>query len=49
MEGSCSADPHVGVATSFRYEDDRVSLHQYTIVEKEKFKEICNWLQCFSP
>jgi len=49
MDGFWSADSYFGFVTSFKYEDDKVSLDKYTIAEKERFREVYNWLQHFFP
>jgi SAM-dependent methyltransferase len=49
MDGFWSSDPYFGFMMSFKYDEDKVSLDKYTIVEKERVKEVYNWLQYFSP
>ena len=49
MNGFWSPHPYFGFVTSFRYDDDKVSLDKYTIVEKGRLRDIYNWLQYFSP
>jgi len=49
LNGFWSADPYFGLVTSFKYDDDKVSLDKYTIVERDRQREIYNWLQYFSP
>lgn len=44
-----SPDDYFGFVNSFKYDDEKVMLDKYTIVEAEKIKEIYNWLQYFSP
>lgn len=48
LDGFWSADPYFGIVTSFKYEEEKVSLDKYTIVERNRLREIYNWLQYFS-
>ncbi len=49
LDGFWSGDPYYAIASSFRYETEKVSLDKYTIIEQERFREIYNWLQHYSP
>lgn len=49
LNGFWSKDPYFGFAASFKYEDEKVSLDKYTIVEEHRQREIYNWLQYFTP
>jgi SAM-dependent methyltransferase len=49
MDGFWSPDPYFCFMTSFRYDDDKVSLDKYTIVERERVREVYNWFQYYSP
>jgi len=49
LNGFWSADPYFGFVTSFKYDDEKVSLDKYTIVERNRQREIYNWLQYFTP
>jgi cyclopropane fatty-acyl-phospholipid synthase-like methyltransferase len=49
LNGFWSADPYFGFAASFKYDDEKVSLDKYTIVERDRQREIYNWLQYFTP
>ena len=49
LNGFWSADPYYGFVASFKYDDEKVSLDKYTIVEKNRQREIYNWLQYFTP
>lgn len=49
MQGFWSPNPYFGFATSLRYEEDKVVLDKYTIVERDAQMEVYNWLQYFSP
>ena len=48
MDGFWSADPYFGFVTSFKYDNEKVSLDKYTIIERNKQREVYNWLQYFS-
>jgi len=49
LNGFWSADPYFGLVTSFKYDDEKVGLDKYTIVEKSRQRVIYNWLQYFTP
>ncbi len=49
LNGFWSANPYYGFVASFRYDDEKVSLDKYTIVEEGRQREIYNWLQYFTP
>jgi SAM-dependent methyltransferase len=49
MDGFWSPDPYFCFITSFKYGDDKVSLDKYTIVERERVREVYNWFQYYSP
>ena len=49
LNGFWSRNPYFGFVASFKYEDEKVSLDKYTIVEEDRQREIYNWLQHFSP
>jgi SAM-dependent methyltransferase len=49
LDGFWSAVPYFGLVASFKYEDEKVGLDKYTIVEQARRREIYNWLQYFSP
>jgi cyclopropane fatty-acyl-phospholipid synthase-like methyltransferase len=49
LNGFWSANPYYGFVASFKYDDEKVSLDKYTIVEQNRQREIYNWLQYFSP
>jgi len=48
LDGFWSADPYYALVSSFKYEDEKVSLDKYTIVEENRKREIYNWLQHFT-
>ena len=49
LNGFWSADPYYGFVSSFKYEEEKVSLDKYTIIESDRQREVYNWLQYFSP
>ncbi len=49
LDGFWSAEPYYGFLTSHKYENEKVSLDKYTIVERNRRREVYNWLQYFSP
>lgn len=49
LNGFWSADPYYAFVTSFKYDDEKVSLDKYTIVERDRQREVYNWLQYFTP
>lgn len=49
MEGFWSSEPYYGFMTCFRYDDAKVSLDKYTIVERHRIRQVHNWLQHYSP
>jgi len=48
MDGFWSPDPYFGFMTSFKYDNEKVILDKYTIVERNRVREVYNWLQHFS-
>jgi len=42
-----SSEEYYGFLNSYKYEDEKVSLDKYTIIEKGRTREIFNWLQHF--
>lgn len=49
LNGFWSPRPYYGFLTTFTYDDEKVSLDKYTIVEPERTREVYNWLQYFTP
>lgn len=47
--GFWSAEPYFAFVSRHKYEEERVSLEKYTIVERDRIREVYNWLQYFSP
>lgn len=48
-DGFWSAAPHFEFTSSFKYDENRVSLEKYTIIEEGRTFEIYNWLKHFTP
>lgn len=44
-----SPHDYFGFVNSFKYEDEKVILDKYNIIEENQSKEIFNWLQYYSP
>lgn len=47
--GFWSAAPHFVFLNTFKYDDDRVFLHKYTVVEPDRVRDSYNWIQCYDP
>ena len=48
MDGFWSKEPYYAFVNIFKYDDVKVSLDKYTIVEEQQTREVYNWLQYFS-
>jgi 2-polyprenyl-3-methyl-5-hydroxy-6-metoxy-1,4-benzoquinol methylase len=48
LGGFWSPDDYYGFLNSFKYEDEKVILDKYTIIEETRTREVFNWLQCYS-
>jgi cyclopropane fatty-acyl-phospholipid synthase-like methyltransferase len=46
--GFWSSEPYYGFLNTFKYEAEKVTLDQYTLVSPTWTKRVYNWLQCFS-
>jgi SAM-dependent methyltransferase len=49
LNGFWSAEKYYGFLNTFKYEDAKVVLDKYTIVEAKRTRTVYNWLQYFSP
>jgi hypothetical protein len=49
LNGFWSEEKYYGFLTTFKYDDAKVVLDKYTIVEAEQTRTFYNWLQYFSP
>jgi cyclopropane fatty-acyl-phospholipid synthase-like methyltransferase len=48
MDGFWSPEDYFGFLSTFKYEEKRLVLDKYTIVERDRTRRIYNWLQCFA-
>ncbi len=48
LDGFWSAEKYYGFLNTFKYDDEKVVLDKYTIVEAERTRTVYNWLQYFS-
>jgi len=49
LDGFWSPDPYYGFLHTFKYDDVRVVLDRYTIVEAGRIRTVYNWFQHFAP
>lgn len=49
LDGFWSQNKYYGFLNTFKYEQEKVILDKYTIVEAERAQTVYNWMQCFSP
>ncbi len=49
LHGFWSPNRYYGFLNTFKYEDEKVVLDKYTIVESDRIRTVYNWLQYFSP
>jgi len=49
LDGFWSPDKYFGFLNTFKYEEEKVVLDKYTIVESERTRKVYNWLQYFAP
>ncbi len=49
MGGFWAPGDYWGFCNTFKYDDTRVGLDKYSIVEPEQTRHVYNWLQYFSP
>ena len=49
LDGFWSPNKYYGFLNTFRYEEEKVVLDKYTIVEADRTRTVYNWLQYFSP
>ncbi|MDA3900623.1 MAG: class I SAM-dependent methyltransferase [Spirochaetes bacterium] len=48
FEGFWSNDPYFGFLNMFKYDDEKVIVDKYTIIEENRRREIFNWLKFFT-
>jgi SAM-dependent methyltransferase len=49
LNGFWSPKKYYGFLNIFKYDQEKVSLDKYTIIESERIRTVCNWLQHFAP
>ena len=49
LDGFWSKENYYGFLNTFKYEEEKVILDKYTIIEKARTWAVYNWLQYFSP
>ncbi len=49
LYGFWSPDMYYGFLNTFKYDEEKVVLDKYTVIEKNRTRTIYNWLQYFSP
>lgn len=49
LNGFWSPNKYYGFLTTFKYNEEKVALDKYTIVETERTRTAYNWLQYFAP
>lgn len=49
LNGFWSLNKYYGFLNTFKYEEEKVVLDKYTLIEEAHTRTVYNWLQCFSP
>ena len=49
LNGFWSPNKYYGFLNSFKYNEEKVALDKYTIVESDRTRTVYNWLQYFAP
>ena len=49
LDGFWSPNKYYGFLNTFKYEEEKVVLDKYTIVEADRLRTVYNWLQYFDP
>ena len=49
LNGFWSPNKYYGFLNTFKYDEEKVILDKYTIIESERTRQVYNWLQYFSP
>ena len=49
LDGFWSPDKYYGFLNTFKYEDEKVVVDKYTIIERTRTRTVYNWFQYFSP
>ena len=48
LDGFWSPEKYYGFLNTYKYEEQKVVLDKYTIIEKNRIRTVYNWLQYFS-
>ena len=49
LNGFWSANKYYGFLNTFKYDEEKVTLDKYTIIESDRKRTVYNWLQYFAP
>ena len=49
LNGFWSPNKYYGFLNTFKYDEEKVALDKYTIIELERTRKVYNWLQYFAP
>ena len=49
LRGFWSADDYYGFMNTFKYDEEKLILYKYTLIEPERTRQVYNWQQCYSP
>ena len=49
LDGFWSPKQYYGFLNTFKYDDEKVTLDKYTIIELDRTRKVYNWLQYFAP
>jgi len=49
LNGFWSPNKYYGFLNTFKYDEEKVALDKYTIIESERTRTVYNWLQYFTP
>lgn len=49
LNGFWSPNKYYGFLNTFKYDEEKVILDKYTIIESERTRQVYNWLQHFAP
>jgi SAM-dependent methyltransferase len=49
LNGFWSPNKYYGFLNAFKYDEEKVSLDKYTIIELDRTRKVYNWLQYFAP
>jgi 2-polyprenyl-3-methyl-5-hydroxy-6-metoxy-1,4-benzoquinol methylase len=49
LNGFWSPNKYYGFLNTFKYDEEKVILDKYTIIEPERTRQVYNWLQYFTP